>query len=159
MGSSVGFYCGPTDIDALQGFAVSTGLHLVPMTIDKENVLAPGDGPFCYLSLAPKSELHPFGKPPVKLTDAKDPMLGFVRAYFKNPYLVAGHIYWSNDVAALAAKTKPYFQKLRDWVEREWELLPGGGYYVGREAKELIAKGAQMVNELPGQATFQLVNI
>lgn len=157
MGSTVCFYCGPSDIDALQGFAVSLGLHLVPMTIDKEAVSAPVDGPFCYLSLVPKSELHPYGKSPQRFTDAKDPMLGFMRGYFKDPYLVLGHIHWSDDVAALAAQTKPYFQKLRNWIRREWELY--GDLYIGPEAKELVAKGAQMVNALPGQATFQIAKV
>ena len=115
------------------------------------------DGPFCYLSLVPISELHPYGKPPQRVTDAKDPMLGFMRGYFRDPYLVLGHIHWSDDVAALAAQTKPYFQKLHYWIKREWE--PYGNLYIGPEAKNLIAKGAHMVNELPGQATLQIVKI
>jgi hypothetical protein len=157
MGTSVGFYCGPSDIAALEDFAVSVGLHIVSVSIENESVSAPVDGPFCYLSLLPKSELHPYGKPPQKITDARDPMLGFMRAYFKDPYLVFGHIHWSDDVAALAAQTKPYFQKLRNWIKREWE--PYGDLYIGPEAKELVTKGAQMVNALPEQATFKVVRI
>jgi len=44
MGSSVAFYCGPSDADDLQGFAMALGLHLVPMSVDKEVVPAPIDG-------------------------------------------------------------------------------------------------------------------
>jgi hypothetical protein len=157
MGSSIGFYCGQSDIEALQEFAKSLGLHLVLPTINEESVPAPTERPYCYLSLCPKSELHPFGKPPVRVTHAKDPMLTFMRAYFKDPYLVLGHIQWSDDVASLAAQTKPYFQKLRTWIKREWE--PYGDLYLGREAKELVANGAQMVNVLPGQASFTVVKL
>ena len=77
--------------------------------------------------------------------------------YFKDPYLVLGHIHWSDDVASLAVQTKPYFQKLRSWIKREWE--PYGDLYIGREAKELVANGAQMVNVLPGQASFTVVKV
>jgi hypothetical protein len=136
---------------------MSLGLHIVPMTMDQETVSAPADGPFCYLSLVPRSELHPYGKQPQRVTDAKDPLLGFMRAYFENPYLVLGHIQWSDDVRALAAQTKPYFHKLRDWIKREWE--PYGDFYLGPEAKELVAKGAQMVNTLPGQGTLTVVKV
>jgi len=156
MPSSIGYYCGPSDLEALQSFAESLGLHLVSPRIEVETVSNPEDGPFCYLALVPKSALHPFGKPPVRVTDARDPMLAFMRAYFKTPYLVAGHIQWSDDVAALAAQTKPYFQKLREWIRREWGLLPACEFYVGPEARNLIAKGAQMMNALPGQATLHL---
>lgn len=157
MGSVVCFYCGPSDIAALESFALSLGLHVVSMTVDGNVASFPAEGPFCYLSLVPKSELHPYGNPPNRVTDAKDPMLGFMRAYFKDPYLVLGHIQWSDDVATLAAKTKPYFQKLRNWIKREWEAY--GDLYLGPEAKGLAAKGAQMVNMLPNQASFKIVKI
>jgi hypothetical protein len=157
MGSSIGFYCGQSDAEALQEFATSIGLHLVLPTIEQERVPAPAERPYCYLSLVPKSELHPFGKPPMRVTHAKDPMMTFMRAYFKDPYLVLGHIHWSDDVAALAAQTKPYFQKPRNWIKREWQ--PYGDLCIGPEANDLIAKGAQMVNVLPGQATLTVVKI
>src|SRR5579864_8101199 len=157
MGSTVAFYCGPSDTEALQVFAVSLGLHLVPMTIDKDQVSAPKDGPYCYLSLVPKAELHPFGKPPTRITATKDPLLGFMRAYFADPYLVLGHIQWSDDVRDLASRTKPYFQKLRDWISKEWK--PYGNLYIGPEANGLVAKGAQLVSALPGRSTFTDVKI
>jgi hypothetical protein len=157
MGNSIAFFSGSSDTEAFQDFAASLGLHLVPMTVDKKVVPAPADGPFCYLSLVPISELHPYGEPRKQITEAKDPMLGFMRAYFKNPYLVLGHLHWSDDVAALATQTKPYYQKLRNWIKHEWESY--GDVYIGPEAKELIEKGAQMVNALPGQAALHVIKI
>lgn len=154
MGSYTCFYCGNSDTTALQDFALSLNLHLIPMTIDGE-VKAPASGPYCYLSIAPRSELHPYGDPPIRLTDVRDPMLGFMRGYFREPFLVFGHIYWSNDVKGLAAQTKPYYAKLRSWIKREWRRH--GDQYIGPEAERLISAGAQMVNTLPGQATFHLV--
>jgi hypothetical protein len=154
MGSSIGFYCGPADNNAIQRFAESIGLHLVPTSIDKPVNTVPELGPYCFLSLLPVSELHPYGEPCVRVTDARDPMIGFMRSYFKDPYLVAGHLNWSDDVSALAVKTKPYFQQLTKWIKQQWTLLPGGGFYVGPEGRTLVDRGAQMVNVLPGQAEF-----
>jgi|SRR6185369_123761 hypothetical protein len=159
MSSSIGFYCGTSDNDALEEYARSIGLVLVPPSIDKPSVPKADVGPFCFLSLVPASDLHPYGDPPVRITDARDPLIGFMRAYFKNPYLVAGHIHWSDDVRELAARTKPKFQKLAGWVKKEWERLPGGGFYVGPEAKGLIEKGATMVNVLPGGASSHIVTV
>jgi hypothetical protein len=156
MGSNTCFYCGNSDTGALQDFALSLGLHLVPMTIEGE-VKDPASGPYCYLSIAPRSELHPYGDPPIRLTDVRDPMLGFMRGYFKDQFLVFGHIYWSNDVKALAVQTKPYYAKLRSWIKREWRRH--GDIYIGPEAECLISAGAQMVNTLPGQATFHFVGL
>lgn len=86
-------------------------------------------------------------------------MIGFMRSYFKNPYLVAGHIHWSNDAPQLAAKTKPYYQQISKWIKSNWKLLPGGGFYIAPEAQSLVDAGAEMVNVLPGQAEFSLIKI
>jgi len=158
MASSIGFYCGASDNEALEAYARSIGLVLVPLSIDKPLVSSADVAPFCFLSLVPASDLHPHGDPPVRITDARDPLIGFMRAYFKDPYLVAGHIHWSDDVRELAARTKPIFQKLASWVRKEWERLPGGGFYVGPEAEGLIRKGAITVNVLPGAASFDIVS-
>jgi hypothetical protein len=159
MGSTVGFFCGQDDNAALEGFAESIGLAVISPSVDKA---LPGDaaeGPYCFLSAAPERDLHPYGKPAVRLSDARDPLMRFMRGYFKNPYLVAGHIYWSNDVPALAAQTKPYYQRLSKWIKENWILLPGGGFYVGPQAKMLLDKGAEMANDLPDEATFSIVKI
>jgi hypothetical protein len=81
-----------------------------------------------------------------------------MRPYFHHPHLLAGRIHWPDRAAALAAQTELYFRKLRDWVNREWDLLPDSDVYVGSQAKELIAKGAQLVNCLPaGHASYMLI--
>lgn len=159
MGSSVGFYCGSKDDEALRDFAKSIGLLLIAPTVDKAPAQDAADGPYCLLSLVPVSELHPYGQPPIRISDAKDPVMRFMRGYFKNPYLVAGHIYRSDDVPMLGAKTKGSFQKLTKWIKGEWEKLPGGDFYVGPEAKILIEKGAHMVNVLPEQASVSVIRI
>jgi len=159
MGSSIGFYCADDDNQHLQMFAESLGLIAVSLRIDIEVGHASVTGPYCFLSTVPKSKLHPYGSPPLRLTDAKDPMLGFMRSYFANPYLVAGHIQWSNDVPILAAQTKPYYQDIAQWIKNNWEALPGRGYYIGPRARELVSKGAEMVNVPPGEAEFTLIPV
>lgn len=81
----------------------------------------------------------------------------FMRAYFKSPYLVLGHIYWSNDVPSLAAQTKPYYQKLARWIRKEWEKV--GDFYFGSEAMRLAGKGAELVNVLPGTTNIKIISL
>ncbi len=147
MGSSVSFFCGPSDNKKLQDYATSLGLYLVSTRIDKEVSSDPSLGPYCYLSLVPKSMVHPFGNPPVRISYALDPMIIFLRGYFQEPYLVLGHIQWNNDDANLADKTKPYYKKLVKWIKEEWKK--NGDIYIGNEAKSLITEGAEMVNFRP----------
>jgi hypothetical protein len=100
------------------------------------------------------SQLHPYGNP-LRISGATDPVMRFMRAYFKDPYLVLGHVYWSNDVPGLAAQTKPYYQKLARWIRKEWEKA--GDFYFGPEAKRLADKGAELVNVLPGTASIRVI--
>ena len=157
MGSSVAFYCGDSDIAALQEYALSLGLNIVPPTLDIGVSEDPSEGPFCYLSVIPKDKLSPYGESAIKVSDATDPLIGFMRAYFKNPYLVLGHIYWSDDVPDLAKRTKPFYQKLVRWIQKEWGKF--GDFYIGPEAKSLFDKGAEMVNVLPNQANIEIIKI
>jgi hypothetical protein len=159
MGSSIGFFCGNADLKALRSFGESIGLIVIAPKFDKEINDDASTGPYCFFSTVGKSELHPFGNPPVRLTDARDPIMRFMRGYFKAPYLVAGHVYWSDDVKELAAKTKPYFQKTSKWIKTNWELHPGGGFYIGPEAKSLIDTGSEMVNFLPGTVEEKTITI
>ena len=105
--------------------------------------------------MVPESALHPYGNPPVRITDARDPVLRFIRPYFSNPFLVVGHIYWSNDVPELAQRTKPHYQRMVRWIRKEW--VKDGDFYIGPEADQLVQRGAQLVNAIPEQATFQLI--
>jgi hypothetical protein len=159
MGSTIGFFCGHEDNAALQGFAESIGLEVIAPSIDKGLSGDAAEGPYCFLSTVPRQDLHPYGKPALRLSDARDPLMRFMRGYFKSPYLVAGHIYWSNDVPTLASQTKPYYQKMSKWIKDNWVILPGGGFYVGPQAKALLDNGAEMVNDLPDQASFNIIEI
>lgn len=150
MGSSIGFYCGRTDNAELTAFALSIGLHIVPPRLDRESAGEPDEnGPFCYLSTLPREALHPYGEPPVQIADVKDPLIRFMRGFYKDQYLVLGHMYWNNDVAALAGVTRPYFQKLARWIRQRWRKPDGWVSYCGPEAFSLLERGAQTVNFLP----------
>jgi len=156
--SSIGFYASQTDQGALDNFAASLGLRLVSPTLGQP-VNSAELGPFCFLTAVEESDLHPYGLPPVRLTDALDPMLGYMRSYFKSPYLVCGHIQYSDDVRVLAQATRPYYSKLSGWIKAKWTRLPGGGFYIGDEAQRLVEAGAQLVNALPGTYEFQRIEV
>jgi hypothetical protein len=155
MGSSIAFYCADSDLQSLQKFAQSIGLHLQAPLIGQKVSECPKDGPFCFLSLAPETELHPYGSPPLRISAARDPVLRFVRPYFSYPYLVLGHVYWSNDVPAIAERTKAIYQRLARWVRKEWAKQ--GDIYVGPEALALLQQGAVLVSALPGQAELRSI--
>lgn len=157
MGSSILFFSGRSDNDALQAFASSIGLSLVPLTLDRCVPEDPAAGPFCFLSVLPTDKLSPYGVDMVNVSDATDPLIGFLRSYCKGPYLVAGHIYWSNDVPELSKVTRPYYNKLVRWIKKEWEKY--GEIYIGPEARACLDKGAEMVNILPGSATLEVIEL
>ncbi len=122
----------------------------ISVWLDKKTAGEPREaGPFCYLSPLPQNELHPYGEPKVLVSDATDPIMRFMRAYYKTPYLVLGHVYWSNDVPRLASITRPYFQQIARWIRREWRKPDGWDSYCGPEAQSLLESGAQPVNFLP----------
>jgi len=89
-----------------------------------------------------------YGKPP-GVGDATDPLIAFLCPYYKEGYLVAGHIQWPTDVKELAAKTGPAFRKIRSWIEQEWTRLPGGGFFIGPEANELNGRGRPKGQRFP----------
>lgn len=157
MGSSIAFYCGNTDIAALSQFAQSLGLHLVPMQLDREDVGMPENGPACFLSTIQRENLHPYGTPPVKISDVTDPLMLFMRAYHKPPYLVLGHVKWNDDKADFAAITRPYYQKIARWIRAQWRRPEGWDFYCGPEATQLLENGAQTVNFLPDVPIEQII--
>jgi hypothetical protein len=159
MGGTIGIYCGASDDLALRKFGESIGLITISPRFDRELSEDAASGPYCFFSTVSKLELHPYGDPPVTITDVKDPIMRFMRSYFKDPYLVAGHIHWSDDVRALSVKTRPHYQQISKWINKNWERLPGGRYYVGPEARSLINRGAEMVNVLPGTADFKIIEV
>jgi hypothetical protein len=157
MGSTIAFYCGENDTRSLEEYALSIGLALVSTTIDAKVSASIDEGPYCYLSVLPISDLNPYGEKKNKLSDATDPLIGFMRSYFMNPYLVLGHLYLSNDVPDLHKITKPYYSKLSKWVKRNWSKY--GDIYIGPDATKLIDSGAQKVNALPGTFTYEKISI
>lgn len=158
MGSVVGFICGNEDHKMLQTYAESIGLKAIAPVINQPLKENPADGAWCYLLPISHTELHPYGEPKIKLADVKDPLLFFMRGYYKKPYLVVGQIHWNNDVPDLAVETKPYFNKLSKWIKSNWKLPLGEDFYIGPEAEFLIEKGAEIVNAIPGTAEFQIVH-
>jgi hypothetical protein len=55
----------------------------------------------------------------------EDPLLHFMRSYFEDPCLVAGHISWTDDAPALAAIPKPKYRALVGWIKKQWEPVAG----------------------------------
>lgn len=157
MGSSTSFYCGPADNAALEGFASSIGLLLVPPLPGTGVPENPADGPFCYLSVLQEDKLSPYGEGIMKVSPAVDPLLGLLRSYVKGPYLVAGQLFWSNDVPELAKITKPYYAKMVGWMRKEWEKY--GDVYIGPEARVRLDEGVERVNILPASATMKIIKL
>ena len=142
MGRSVYFFCTAADNQLLSEEAIRVGLRMYPILMSQEEIQTsddPIDGPFCYLSVVPRSETHPYGDPPI-IGPATDPLLDSMRAYYKPPTLVMGRIYWSDDVPELAKITKPYFLKLFKWIKKQWHRN-ADGQYMGWEAKKLHDSG------------------
>jgi hypothetical protein len=154
MGSSVEIYGGEADCRALEEYADSLGLQLIAPSVGRAAPTLGKDGPYCFLSIRPTDELHPFGAP-LRYTDSKDPLIRFMRPYYTEPFLVLGHVYRSTDVASLAALTEFPYRQISRWIRSNW--AKHGDFYVGPEAAELLAEGAQKANVLPGSASLNIV--
>lgn len=154
MGSSIEFFAAPTDDRSLCEVARTLGLRLVTPWLDQlgtADTEEPSRGAFWYLSFLPVGDLHPYGDPPVQVSDATDPLIEFLRSYYVPPFLVAGRLYWADDVPALSRRTKPYFLKLARWIKSNWARRADDGYYVGPEAMRLIVEDlAQTTYVAPG---------
>lgn len=114
MGSSVEFFAGPADDIALCAEVKNFGLHLVTPWLDQLGRVdpeQPSKGAFWFLSFLPIEDLHPYGDPPVQISDATDPLIELLRSYYDPPFIIAGRLYWSDDVPALSRQTKPYYSK------------------------------------------------
>ena len=158
MGSSIDFYCGQSDTDNITKYAETIGLYLISPTIDKPTTKsAIQSGPYALLSTVPQGEMTAVGIPPVRITDACHPVMRFMRSYYQEPYLVLGHVYWSNDNREMALMTKPFFRKIVSWVRSNWQKV--GDFYYGPEAMGLIQSGAEKVNFLPGSVRETVVHL
>ena len=151
MGSSLYIFSGPKDYQELEGEIRRRGLHMYPILMEQpELALAndPAARPFCFLSHLARHELHPYGNPP-RICDATDPLLSFMRPYFKPPdLLVMGRIHCSADVPKFYDVMMPYFRGLAGWVKAHWEKLDSGEY-IGPEATTIRDAGARLVTFPP----------
>lgn len=160
MGKNVPYFAGPDDHSALMGQIEAIGMVVVPPCpgLPDRGADDPSKGPCCLLSFLDPRELHPYGPSPQRVSEAVDPLLSFVRAYYAPPHLVAGCISWSDDSPELAKQTKPYFTRLRRWMDNNWRKRREDGYYVGPQADDLIADGAETLYFPPG-TTIQEVPV
>ena len=162
MGSSVSFFAGHDDDVALREFAKSIGLILLhpyaPRMTEEKNQAA-FDNPiqggfFSFLSL---DALHPRTNPPGELCEVIDPLIPYVRPYYAPPILVAGHLFWNTDVSELARQTKPYFQKLRRWVQSNWKMREEDGYYIGPQAQKILEEERARIAYLPPEVKVRTI--
>ena len=138
------------DYENLLGYCGELGLRLLPMRLDTP-VKEPEDGPVCYLGHMDDSDLHPFGSPPVCVTDVTDPLLLFVRPYQSPPYLIDGGIHLNLDSKQVSDLIRPTFEKLRSWVRKHWHKTEAHVSYIGPEALILLSSGeAQWRSHLYG---------
>ena len=142
MGASIEFFAGAGDDRALREQARLLGLQMVPILWEQRNesLEDPRVYSACYFSFRETEQLHPYG-PKSVVTDATDPVIEFTRSFFDPPHLVAGRVYWSDDVEDFGRETKAYFRKIVSWIRKNWRKRDDG-YYVGPEAEGLFVAGA-----------------
>lgn len=159
MGSRILFVAGPKDMKELNAFVRSLGVHLVPPSpdieySDDETVLGR-----CYISPVPKEELQTWGHKVAWYQDALDPILSFERSVYQPPYIRPGNIYWNNDVRALAAQTKPTFQKIARWVRKHWPKPEGDDWHFGPEAKKLVFENGIEATSMVPEVTLNGISV
>jgi hypothetical protein len=148
MGSSVPFYAAMEDDSALVAYAGCLGLVLVPRVLPEgslspERLRDPSAYGLCYFSVDPVERLHPYGNPPRMVSPATDALIEFHRSRLQGDTFTIGRIYWSDDVAEFAQRTRPAFGKLRDWIKANWRKQEN--YYIGPGAAEAIEHGVRLV--------------
>jgi hypothetical protein len=129
------------DYEQLVLYCEEIGLRLLPMMIGK-SIPAPKDGPVCYLGRADSEGLHPYGNPPLRLADVRDPLLLFARPYHAPPFLIDGQISLNEDNRAVSNLIKPHFEKIRRWVRKNWVKRGDQASYVGPIADQLLSNGS-----------------
>jgi hypothetical protein len=157
MAKSILLIASRKDYETLLEYCRQLGLQLLPMKIDIP-VKEPQDGPTCYLGHMEISGLHPYGVPPVRITDVKDPLLLFVRPYQSPPYLIDGGIHLNLDNQQVSNLIRPTFEKLRRWVKKNWHKTESHASYVGTEALLLLNSGeAQWRSHTQGMSVQYVV--
>ena len=79
------------------------------------------------------------------ISDAIDPLVELLRFYQKGEALVAGRIFWSDDVKDLATKTKPIYASVTKWIKKNWKLKDSDGYYIGPCASRFADNAGSLV--------------
>jgi hypothetical protein len=139
MARTILIIAGPSDYEQLVGYCRELGLHLLPACIGSP-IPAPSVSQMCYLGSMKESELHPYGNPPIRVTDVRDPLLLFIRPYYDPPYLTDGSISLNEDNKAVSALIKPAFEKIRKWVKLNWSKTNQFASYIGPEAQSLLSE-------------------
>ena len=144
MGSVIVIFADRKDDLSLRGFANSIGLNLLhpmarKMTLSENeesfNDLTQGG----FFSFLPAEKLHPYSEKKEYLCDVIDPLISYIRPYYQPPNLIAGQIHWKTDVKELARQTKPYFQKIKNWLKDNWIWDNVDKSFIGPEAEKLIS--------------------
>ena len=164
MGSAILIFAGPEDDLALREYAGSIGLTLLhryahDLTAE-ENAKAfedPSRGG--WFSFLPVSSLGRHPHPAIGLCDVIDSLLHYIRPHYIHPYLVAGQVILNDDVRALADQTRPYFRKLRRWVQKNWRRREEDRYYIGPDAERILEIEGVRTAYLPPNTKFRTIII
>jgi len=147
MGSSVSFFSYESDDEELLKVIRGLGFHVVPPSVHFPITFPPVDAaacPFCFISILDRSRLTPCGKNKDMISDAIDPLVELLRSYKKGDTLVAGRVFWSDDVRDLAVKTKPVYLAVTKWIKKNWSLRDSDGYYIGPSAAAFAESGGSL---------------
>lgn len=157
MGSRILFVAGPDDIQALNDYIRSLGLHLVSRSTERSYSDNPLELAGCFISPVPADQLHTDPRYPTRRSEAIDPLIPYLRSRLTPPYLTPGDIFWNNDVKRLAIQTKPTFQKLARWIRKNWPKPEGDDYHFGPQAMKLVFEDGVIATSLvPGVQVFQV---
>ncbi len=161
MVSTISFFAAHDDDVALREYAKSVGLTLLhpyaPKLSPQENdasFLNPIQGGF--FSYLPLELLHP--RATGELCEVVDPLISYVRPYYAAPSLVAGHLFQNTDLSDLAKQTKPHFQRLRMWIQANWELQEDG-YFIGPDAMRILREENATLSYIPSDVTIKKVRV
>ncbi|KKL46361.1 hypothetical protein LCGC14_2346340 [marine sediment metagenome] len=112
-----------------------------------------------YFSFLPLGQLHLYGRPPVKISDATDPLIFFVPPRYDPPNLIAGQIQWTGRHSKFGVQTKPYYAKLWRWVDKNWTKRLEDAYYLGPEAARLAEEDETQLYYFPPGIEIQKVAV
>jgi hypothetical protein len=161
---SILMLAGPEDDVAFRAYAKSIGLtllhpHAYRMTAEENERAFDDPKQGGHFSFLPVDRLHRHPHPNIGLCDALDPLISYVRPCYVPPHLIAGQVIWYTDVDEMARQTKPYFRKLRRWVEANWKLREEDGCFIGPQAERILQEQGAKVAYLPPDVKIKTVII